>query len=476
MKNPYVVLGISNTASIEEIKQVFRRLAKESHPDMNSGSNDSISRFHEISEAYAFLMDPNKRKKFDEATKNINSNEPNYRYNYKGWQEDFLDLEIIRRYIATIINELLEYKKMATKATNTGLAWFLSGAVISFVSYQSAINSGSEQYFVATGAILFGGIQVVKGMIASAKINKYIEEVEKELWENVDKHFYKNAKTSSSNSEQQKTEYSKPTNAESRENNSSSETETEKYESNKQPNRNYDKLVMDETNNNAKQDSRNGGLLVIIIIAIVIIAISTSQLNTGNNYAENEPKIETENNEKSKDNILLANSDRHDILRVIDVVKAENFTKQTYKNSEVDNIIDIFINLGYPLDESIQNDMNELIVSIAHYQKLNRLVVDGMAGAETMKSIAITVSKSLIGMEVEDFIRSDLAIKKSYGWNAKKVNDFTYFVTYEFDYDNSRDNGWNFYAYELDLVTGIFKLISSDLELENKYRELGFIN
>lgn len=67
-KDYYQTLGISKTASADEIKQAYRKLAREHHPDMVQGSNKDAAekRFKEINEAYQVLSDPQKRKSYDQ--------------------------------------------------------------------------------------------------------------------------------------------------------------------------------------------------------------------------------------------------------------------------------------------------------------------------------------------------------------------------------------------------------------------------
>jgi len=65
MKDPYEVLGVAQTASSEEIRKAYLRLAKKLHPDLNPGSKDSEERFKEVSGAYDLLSDPDKRRRFD---------------------------------------------------------------------------------------------------------------------------------------------------------------------------------------------------------------------------------------------------------------------------------------------------------------------------------------------------------------------------------------------------------------------------
>ena len=65
-KDFYNVLGVSSTASQDEIKKSYRKLAKKYHPDANSSDAKAAERFKEISEANNVLGDPEKRKQYDE--------------------------------------------------------------------------------------------------------------------------------------------------------------------------------------------------------------------------------------------------------------------------------------------------------------------------------------------------------------------------------------------------------------------------
>lgn len=65
MADPYQTLGVSKTATGEEIRKAYRKLAKEHHPDLNPGNKEAEARFKDISAAYALLGDPEKRRAFD---------------------------------------------------------------------------------------------------------------------------------------------------------------------------------------------------------------------------------------------------------------------------------------------------------------------------------------------------------------------------------------------------------------------------
>ncbi|MEI7759815.1 MAG: molecular chaperone DnaJ [Thermoleophilia bacterium] len=64
-RSPYEVLGVTKTATEDEIKKAYRKLARESHPDANQGDAAAEERFKEIQGAYDTLSDAGKRKQYD---------------------------------------------------------------------------------------------------------------------------------------------------------------------------------------------------------------------------------------------------------------------------------------------------------------------------------------------------------------------------------------------------------------------------
>ena len=61
----YESLGVSRSASAEELKAAYRQLAKQWHPDRNQDNPEAEDRFKEISEAYSILIDSEKRRRYD---------------------------------------------------------------------------------------------------------------------------------------------------------------------------------------------------------------------------------------------------------------------------------------------------------------------------------------------------------------------------------------------------------------------------
>ncbi|MDP4029308.1 MAG: DnaJ domain-containing protein [Gallionella sp.] len=69
MENLYNILGVSPTATTDEIKKAYRSLAMHHHPDRSSHSNSEI-RFNAIKTAYELLSDPKKRAEYNQSLNN----------------------------------------------------------------------------------------------------------------------------------------------------------------------------------------------------------------------------------------------------------------------------------------------------------------------------------------------------------------------------------------------------------------------
>jgi DnaJ-class molecular chaperone len=78
MSDPYLILGVSKSATADEIKSAYRKLAKKYHPDVNQGKKDIESKFKEITSAYDLLSDKDKRARFDRGEINAQGQEQGF--------------------------------------------------------------------------------------------------------------------------------------------------------------------------------------------------------------------------------------------------------------------------------------------------------------------------------------------------------------------------------------------------------------
>jgi len=86
-QTPYEVLGVKPAASAEEIRKVYRQLAKQFHPDLNPGKPAAEERFKAISAAYDLLSDPEKRARYDRGEIDESGAERPPRSYYRGYAE-----------------------------------------------------------------------------------------------------------------------------------------------------------------------------------------------------------------------------------------------------------------------------------------------------------------------------------------------------------------------------------------------------
>src|SRR5437868_2635098 len=65
-RDPYEVLGLSKSATADEIQKAYRKLSKKYHPDRNPGDKQADASYKEVQEAYGILGDPTKKANYDQ--------------------------------------------------------------------------------------------------------------------------------------------------------------------------------------------------------------------------------------------------------------------------------------------------------------------------------------------------------------------------------------------------------------------------
>ncbi|UEM22655.1 DnaJ domain-containing protein [Skermanella mucosa] len=114
MTDPYEILGLSKTATDDDIRKAYRKLAKKFHPDINPGKADAEARFKDISAAYALLSDSEKRARFDRGEIDASGAETPRSF-YRGFadaggggrygtEEHFVDNEDIESFFADLFS------------------------------------------------------------------------------------------------------------------------------------------------------------------------------------------------------------------------------------------------------------------------------------------------------------------------------------------------------------------------------------
>lgn len=150
-KDYYETLGVSRTATPEEIKQAFRKLARQFHPDVAKNKATGEAKFKEINEAYEVLSDPEKRRKYDELGAN--------------WQEGPLPppAGTRRRYGAAPAPDMSEFEFDGTGFSDFFESFFGSGRNGFFRSQGRGTRPQpgfAEESFEQTGADIEADIMV----------------------------------------------------------------------------------------------------------------------------------------------------------------------------------------------------------------------------------------------------------------------------------------------------------------------------
>jgi DnaJ-class molecular chaperone len=157
MADPYEVLGITREATQEEIRKAYRRLAKDSHPDLHPGDKGAEARFKEIASAYAILGDEKKRARFDSGEIDASGAErqqperefyrqhaeagPGFKYERR-WQASGPDDE------EDLFSQIFGERRAGVRARGSDLGYTMS------VEFTEAVNGAKKRVTMADGKTL----------------------------------------------------------------------------------------------------------------------------------------------------------------------------------------------------------------------------------------------------------------------------------------------------------------------------------
>jgi curved DNA-binding protein len=164
-KDYYQILGVRKSASTEEIKKAYRKLAMKYHPDRNKGNKEAETKFKEISEAYAVLSDQEKRKQYD-------------MFGAEGFQQRFTQEDIFRGFDFTDILQEFGFGHFGGRKRGGGASIFEN--LFSGATAGSGYRSKADPYssvFSGFG----GGAREIKGQDILYELPVHLEDITKTI-------------------------------------------------------------------------------------------------------------------------------------------------------------------------------------------------------------------------------------------------------------------------------------------------------
>lgn len=175
--NPYEILRISNNATLEQIKRVFLRRARETRPDLDP-DHDSSEEFNRVVDSYNILSDPVSRRELDEMLQQgyYNESYTSKEFHHSNGYRQFSSEEVL-----AMVKDLWKSVEPATgasfKSTLGGIFWLLVGIIIAVILFIKDNGTG------AVFSIVGGVIAAIQRFSRSRAINKKIRTMEAEIWD-----------------------------------------------------------------------------------------------------------------------------------------------------------------------------------------------------------------------------------------------------------------------------------------------------
>ena len=164
-------------AAEDQINLAFRRAAEAAFPNINPQNPGALNYFFDLTDAFNILKDPWSKYDLDKSllagTYDPAKKYENYTHTEGFEQYQAKDLIYI---LGEIKREADEAKAAAKKYALTGLAWFLGGLAVTIVTMMG------DTGVLAYGAIIFGGYEAIKGLVAYTKVNGKAREITEKCW------------------------------------------------------------------------------------------------------------------------------------------------------------------------------------------------------------------------------------------------------------------------------------------------------
>ncbi len=161
----YEILGIVETADSQTIKQAYRRLARQFHPDLNPGNQEAEERFKSLGEAYEILSDPDHKAQYDDYRR--------YWLQQKS-EADYRDLEDFNRFVDQLLNRQetarpsAQSQKTQKKARKTDASQRRDAEASLQIPLERAFQGGAERVRLEDGRAL--EVDMPPGMVTGQRI------------------------------------------------------------------------------------------------------------------------------------------------------------------------------------------------------------------------------------------------------------------------------------------------------------------